>query len=69
MTSHNICRNIHPVFVVLLAVSLYESFIETEGLFKIHLEHIELQKCKQQFLGLLELYTTMWKSEPPTWIW
>ena len=28
MTSQNICRNIHPVFVVLLAVSKYEIRIQ-----------------------------------------
>lgn len=40
MTSQNICRNIHPVFVVLLAVSKYEILIKIQGLLIKYLKYL-----------------------------
>ena len=71
MTSQNICRNIHPVFVVLLAVSWYEIRNQNSRIIdRIFKKTFLIHIINKNFnLDMFELSTTMWKSEPSTWVW
>ena len=69
MTSQNICRNIHPVFVVLLAVSKYEIRYQKSRIIDEIRDFLIHTISKIFNLDMFELFTTMWKSEPSTWVW